>query len=119
MTVAPLCCPAFQIHYDEAPGDVLVFLTGQEEIESMERLLAARAQAASDDGSGGLLVAPIYAAMPREQQMRVFEPTPGGMRKVRSPCLTPKRHLLDHARVALLVHLLDVVMLHHQPAGIP
>lgn len=31
-----------QIHADEAPGDVLVFLTGQEEIESLARLLTAR-----------------------------------------------------------------------------
>ena len=34
-----------QIHVDQAPGDVLVFLTGQEEIESLARLLKARCQA--------------------------------------------------------------------------
>ena len=31
-----------QIHLDEEPGDILVFLTGQEEIESLARLLLAR-----------------------------------------------------------------------------
>lgn len=31
-----------QIHVDEGPGDILVFLTGQEEIESLARLLLAR-----------------------------------------------------------------------------
>lgn len=71
-----------QIHFDERPGDVLVFLTGQEEIESMERLLAARREGIAEGGGTTLLVAPIYAAMPREQQMRVFEPTPEGARKV-------------------------------------
>lgn len=31
-----------QIHQNEAPGDVLVFLTGQDEIESMRQLLSER-----------------------------------------------------------------------------
>jgi HrpA-like RNA helicase len=30
---------AFQIHVDEPPGDILVFLTGQEEIEAVEKML--------------------------------------------------------------------------------
>jgi ATP-dependent RNA helicase DHX8/PRP22 len=28
-----------QVHVDEGPGDVLVFLTSQDEIESLERLI--------------------------------------------------------------------------------
>lgn len=31
-----------QIHLEEEPGDVLVFLTGQEEIESLQQLLKHR-----------------------------------------------------------------------------
>ena len=31
-----------QIHQNEAPGDVLVFLTGQDEIESMRQLISDR-----------------------------------------------------------------------------
>ena len=31
-----------QVHAEEAPGDVLVFLTGQDEIESLARLVNAR-----------------------------------------------------------------------------
>ena len=31
-----------QIHLDEGPGDILVFLTGQQDIESLARLLLAR-----------------------------------------------------------------------------
>ena len=31
-----------QIHVDQSSGDILVFLTGQEEIESLARLLLAR-----------------------------------------------------------------------------
>lgn len=72
-----------QIHVDEplGSGDVLVFLTGQEEIETLERLLHEKAQCLPP-GAGRLLVCPIYAALPAEQQMRVFERTPPGCRKV-------------------------------------
>ena len=31
-----------QIHLEEPPGDILVFLTGQEEIESLQQLLRHR-----------------------------------------------------------------------------
>ena len=36
---------ALQLHTDEPPGDILVFLTGQDEIESLERLLSEKAGA--------------------------------------------------------------------------
>jgi ATP-dependent RNA helicase DHX8/PRP22 len=73
-----------QIHLEETPGDILLFLTGQEEIESMERLLKERASHLSQNIQK-LLVVPIYAALPSEQQMRVFQAAPEGTRKV---CLT-------------------------------
>lgn len=71
----------FQIHLEDEDGDVLVFLTGQEEIEAMERLVKERA-ARLPEGSRKVLVAPIYSAMPADQQMRVFQPAPAGARKV-------------------------------------
>lgn len=59
----------------------MLFLTGQEEIESMERLLKERA-ASLPHNMPKLLVVPIYAALPSDQQMRVFQPAPDGTRKV-------------------------------------
>lgn len=38
--IRSLC--AAQIHVDQPPGDILVFLTGQEEIEALARLINAR-----------------------------------------------------------------------------
>ncbi|GAB4816131.1 hypothetical protein N2152v2_003177 [Parachlorella kessleri] len=75
---------SLQIHCDEAEGgDILVFLTGQEEIESCERLIRERAaQLPPDPRRPDLLVLPIYAALPPEQQLRVFQPPPEGTRKV-------------------------------------
>lgn len=71
----------FQIHLEEGPGDILVFLTGQEEIESIERLINERLKQLPE-GSQKLLTVPIFAALPSEQQMRVFAPAPSGFRKV-------------------------------------
>lgn len=71
-----------QIHLDEktSNGSILVFLTGQEDIETLETLLEEYARSLPADAQK-LMVCPIFAAMPREQQMKVFEPAPAGVRK--------------------------------------
>ncbi|WCJ22099.1 RNA helicase family protein [Euphorbia peplus] len=71
----------FQIHLVEAPGDILVFLTGQEEIESVERIVIERLQQ-QPETSRKLLTVPIFSSLPSEQQMQVFMPAPPGHRKV-------------------------------------
>lgn len=71
----------FQVHQDEAPGDILVFLTGQEEIDAVERLIKERLSKLPQENQK-LQVVPIYAALPSEQQMRAFAPAPSGFRKV-------------------------------------
>ena len=63
-----------QVHKDEPPGAVLAFLTGQEEIESLKRLL--------ENAREKLHVVCVYAALPHEEQMRVFEDPPPHLRKV-------------------------------------
>jgi hypothetical protein len=62
-----------QVHQDEAAGDILAFLSGSDEIESLDRLLRDRAPASNAGGSNGLqlYVVSIYASMPPEQQMKV------------------------------------------------
>ncbi|XP_047983011.1 pre-mRNA-splicing factor ATP-dependent RNA helicase DEAH10 isoform X2 [Salvia hispanica] len=71
----------FQIHLEEGPGDILVFLTGQEEIESIERLIQERLPKLPESKCK-LLVIPIFASLPSEKQMKVFMPPPNGYRKV-------------------------------------
>ncbi len=44
--------------------------------------MAGRVAAAEEAGGSALQVVPIYAALPPEQQARVFEPAPDGDRKV-------------------------------------
>jgi ATP-dependent RNA helicase DHX8/PRP22 len=70
-----------QIHLGEAMGDVLVFLPGQEDIESLSQLLEERAKRLPPSVDG-LVITPIYAALPPEKQMLAFAPTPPGMRKI-------------------------------------
>lgn len=72
----------FQIHTtSESSGDILVFLTGQDEIETMNETLV---DACDKLGSliKKLIIAPIYANLPPKQQQRIFEPTPPDARKV-------------------------------------
>ncbi|PIN16752.1 DEAH-box RNA helicase [Handroanthus impetiginosus] len=71
----------FQIHLEEGPGDILVFLTGQEEIESIQRLVQERLPKLPES-KRKLLVIPIFASLPSEKQMKVFMPAPIGFRKV-------------------------------------
>ena len=62
----------------------------QEEIESCERLIKERAaQLPPDANRPELLVLPIYAALPPEQQLRVFQPPPEGTRKASEHELSP------------------------------
>nr|VDC97460.1 unnamed protein product [Brassica oleracea] len=71
----------FQIHSEEEEGDILVFLTGQEEIESVERLVQEKLKHLPED-ERKLLPLAIFSALPSEQQMRVFAPAPIDFRKV-------------------------------------
>ncbi|KAK9089338.1 hypothetical protein Scep_028420 [Stephania cephalantha] len=51
----------FQTHVEEGPGDILVFLTGQEEIESVERLIEERFLQVPR-GDLKILVVPIFSS---------------------------------------------------------
>ncbi|KAF6776493.1 hypothetical protein AHF37_04004 [Paragonimus kellicotti] len=61
--------------------DILVFLTGQEEIDSGCELLYERMKALGSDVPE-LIILPVYAALPSEMQSRIFDPAPPGSRKV-------------------------------------
>lgn len=65
----------------EPPGDVLVFLTGQEEIDTSCEILYERMKNLGPDVPE-LIILPVYGALPSEMQTRIFEPAPPGSRKV-------------------------------------
>ena len=72
-----------QIHLTEPAGDILLFLTGQEEIDTAcETLYNRMKQLKSGNEVPELIILPVYSALPSEMQTRIFEPAPPGSRKV-------------------------------------
>ncbi|KAI8953708.1 P-loop containing nucleoside triphosphate hydrolase protein [Xylaria longipes] len=70
-----------QIHLTEPSGDILLFLTGQEEIDTSCEILYERMKALGPNVPE-LIICPIYSSLPTDIQSRVFEPAPPGARKV-------------------------------------
>ncbi|XP_059004967.1 ATP-dependent RNA helicase DHX33 isoform X1 [Mustela lutreola] len=97
----------FQIHQEAPPSqDILVFLTGQEEIEAMSKTCRDIAKHLPD-GCPAMLVLPLYASLPYAQQLRVFQAAPKGCRKVivstniaeTSITITGIKHVVDTGMV--------------------
>ena len=72
---------AFDVHKNEANGDILVFLSGREEIETAIQLLSEQA-AGIHPKAQALLPVPLYAGLTTDEQMYVFEPAPDNTRKI-------------------------------------
>ncbi|KAI9016044.1 P-loop containing nucleoside triphosphate hydrolase protein [Hyaloraphidium curvatum] len=70
-----------QIHLSEPPGDILLFLTGQEEIDTAAEVLYERMKALGPMVPE-LIILPVYSALPSEMQSKIFDPAPPGARKV-------------------------------------
>ncbi|KAL0389738.1 UNVERIFIED_CONTAM: putative pre-splicing factor ATP-dependent RNA helicase DEAH2 [Sesamum calycinum] len=65
----------YQIHACEPPGDILVFLTGEEEIEDACKKLAKEIANAGDQ-VGPAKIVPLYSTLPPAMQQKIFEPAP-------------------------------------------
>ncbi|RKU47189.1 DEAH-box ATP-dependent RNA helicase prp22 [Coniochaeta pulveracea] len=70
-----------QIHLSEPMGDILLFLTGQEEIDTACEILYERMKALGPNVPE-LIILPVYSALPSEMQSMIFDPAPPGSRKV-------------------------------------
>ena len=70
-----------QVHLCEEPGDILLFLTGQKEIE--DACAKLRDEASNfKEGDPELVVYPLYSALPAAKQKLIFKSAPPGGRKV-------------------------------------
>lgn len=63
------------IHLQEPPGDILLFLNGEDEIETA-------CYEIEQNGDGKLWVLPLYSSLPMNRQREVFDAAPVGIRKV-------------------------------------
>jgi ATP-dependent RNA helicase DDX35 len=70
----------FDIHTKEQDGDILVFLTGREEIDTAVQAISERS-AQLHPRAQSMMPLPLYAGLSTEQQMYVFEPAPENTRK--------------------------------------
>ncbi len=60
-----------QIHLTDPPGDILVFLTGQEEIDTSCEILYERMKSLGPEVPE-LIILPVYSVFPSEIQTRIF-----------------------------------------------
>ncbi|KAK4061117.1 uncharacterized protein Triagg1_10456 [Trichoderma aggressivum f. europaeum] len=75
-----------QIHASEPEGDILLFLTGEDEIEDACRKISLEAEELTREmDAGPLAIYPLYGTLPPHQQQRIFDKAPGPLRKGGQP----------------------------------
>ncbi|PXF49490.1 Pre-mRNA-splicing factor ATP-dependent RNA helicase PRP16 [Gracilariopsis chorda] len=62
------------------PGDILIFMTGQEDIETTCEALADKVSKLQNPHP--IIILPIYSQLATDLQAKIFEPAPDGVRKV-------------------------------------
>ncbi|MCL7047867.1 hypothetical protein MKW94_019077 [Papaver nudicaule] len=65
-----------QIHECEGPGDILVFLTGEEEIEDACRKITREIGNLQGEQVGPVKVVPLYSTLPPVMQQKIFDAAP-------------------------------------------
>mmetsp|Transcript_9781 Transcript_9781/g.25096 ORF Transcript_9781/g.25096 Transcript_9781/m.25096 type:complete len:249 (-) Transcript_9781:119-865(-) len=72
---------ALEIHLSQPPGDILIFMTGQEDILCTCQVITERLLELGDRVPP-ILVLPVYSLLPSELQAKIFDKAEGGARKV-------------------------------------
>nr|XP_018904073.1 PREDICTED: putative ATP-dependent RNA helicase DHX33 [Bemisia tabaci] len=103
----------FQLH-QSAPvnHDFLVFLTGQEEIESMAHNIRQIQMDPKFKDSPPMMICYLFAALPTFDQVKAFSPTPPGRRKVilstniaeTSVTISGVKYVIDCGKVKIRTH---------------
>ena len=72
---------AVKIHVSSGPGDILIFMTGQEEIEVAASQIQQKLLENFAEHAKTMMVLPIYSLLPSELQAKIFNKAPPGVRK--------------------------------------
>ncbi|KAI3910941.1 hypothetical protein MKW98_022628 [Papaver atlanticum] len=72
---------ALDIHIHQPPGDVLIFMTGQDDIDKCVKKLEERIQSLEKGCCMDAIILPLHGSLPPEMQMRVFSPPPQNCRR--------------------------------------
>ncbi|KAK1163517.1 pre-mRNA-splicing factor ATP-dependent RNA helicase PRP16-like [Acipenser oxyrinchus oxyrinchus] len=70
---------ALQVHLSGMPGDILIFMPGQEDIEVTSDQIVERLE--DLESAPQLAVLPIYSQLPSDLQAKIFQKAPDGVRK--------------------------------------
>ncbi|XP_019867915.2 probable ATP-dependent RNA helicase DHX35 isoform X2 [Aethina tumida] len=89
-TAEPVSCyvqatvdTVLKINSSKSEGDILAFLTGQEEVDRAVRLLREHADVIENsNGKNKMEVLPLYGSLPYHEQLKVFKSAQKGYRKV-------------------------------------
>ncbi|KIK95522.1 hypothetical protein PAXRUDRAFT_376208 [Paxillus rubicundulus Ve08.2h10] len=87
------------VHRAEDPGDVLLFLTGEEEIEEVCKKIKLEVDDLVNqdpDSVGPIVCVPLYASLGPQQQQRIFDPPP----KPQRPNGPPGRKVVVSTNIA-------------------
>lgn len=73
---------AIDVHVREPEGDILVFLTGQDEIEKALRMLEEKVLMLEEGSCLDVIILPLHASLAPEVQARVFQAAPPNCRRI-------------------------------------
>lgn len=72
---------ALDIHVKEPEGDVLIFMTGQDDIEKLVAKLEERVLSLEEGSCIDAIILPLHGSLPPEMQVQVFTPAPPNCRR--------------------------------------
>ncbi|KAL4392850.1 probable pre-mRNA-splicing factor ATP-dependent RNA helicase DEAH4 [Arachis ipaensis] len=73
---------AIDIHVREPEGDVLIFMTGQDDIEKLVSKLEDKVRSLEEGSCMDAIILPLHGSLPPELQVRVFNPPPPSCRRI-------------------------------------
>ncbi|MED6150754.1 hypothetical protein PIB30_075599 [Stylosanthes scabra] len=73
---------AIDIHVHEPEGDVLIFMTEQDDIEKLVSKLEDKVRALEEGSCMDAIILPLHGSLPPELQVRVFSPLPPNCRRI-------------------------------------
>lgn len=73
---------ALDIHTREPEGDILIFMTGQDDIEKLVSKLEDKVRALEEGSCMDAIIFPLHGSLPPELQVRVFSPPPPNCRRI-------------------------------------
>ncbi|XP_054787039.1 probable pre-mRNA-splicing factor ATP-dependent RNA helicase DEAH4 isoform X1 [Prosopis cineraria] len=73
---------AIDIHVGQPEGDILIFMTGQDDIEKLVSKLEDKVQALEEGSCMDAIILPLHGSLPPEMQVRVFSPSPPDCRRI-------------------------------------